>query len=58
MGDNLNPFGIEATIFNNVFGASNTITALQAARIEQISRATELSLGHVKVGHVEMALAA
>jgi hypothetical protein len=58
MGSALNPFGIEATIFNNVFGAGATITALQAARIEQISRATELSLGHVKVGHVEMALAA
>ena len=55
MGGDLNPFGIEATIFNNVFGASTTITNLQAARVESITRGVELELGHVKVGHVNMA---
>jgi hypothetical protein len=55
MGSDLNPFGIEATIFTSVFGASTTITNLQAARKEDISRATELGLGEVKVGHVNMA---
>ena len=58
MGSDLNPFGIEATIFNNVFGASTTITALQASRVEDISRGVELGFGHIKVGHVEMARAA
>jgi len=48
----INPFGVEAIIFQNVFGTSTTITTLQAARVEQISRATELGLGIVKVGHV------
>lgn len=39
----LNPFGIEATRFVAIFGGgSNTITALQAARVEMISRAEEL----------------
>ena len=51
----INPFGVEATIFQNVFGVSTTITSLQDARVEQISRATELGLGVVKVGHVEEA---
>ena len=55
MGSALNPFGIEATIFTSVFGASTTITNLQAARVEDISRGVELGLGHVKVGHVNMA---
>lgn len=36
-----------------VFGTGTTITNLNAARTEAISRATELGLGIVKPGHVE-----
>ena len=50
----INPFGVEATIFVAVFGAgSDTITALQAARVTTVSRATELGIGFVKLGHVQ-----
>jgi len=52
----VNPFGVEATLMVNVFGAgSATITSLSDMRTEDISRATELSLGAVKPGHVERA---
>ena len=44
----LNPFGIEATIFTSKFGGgSDTIVALAAARVESITRAQELG---VRVG--------
>lgn len=53
---NVNPFGIEATLFTTIFGGgSATITSLMAARTENISRATELELGNVKAGHVQRA---
>lgn len=51
----LNPFGIEATIFQNIFGASTTITNLQTARVVSISRWAELGLSSVKIGHIAMA---
>lgn len=52
----LNPFGIETAMFVSVFGiGSATISNLQAARIEAISRADELGLGRIKIGHVEEA---
>ena len=39
-----------------IFGtASETVTALSEARVEAISRATELGLPKVKIGHVQMA---
>ncbi len=42
---NLDPFGVEATIFTNVFGGgSTTISNLQAARVESITRAEELGV--------------
>ena len=45
MGE-INPFGLEATVFTNVFGAgSDTIIALAAARKEAISRAIEIGFG-------------
>lgn len=54
--DTLNPFGVEATLLVAVFGGgSATITALAAARKENISRAAELGLGFVSPGHVENA---
>ena len=43
IGD-LDPFGVEASVMQDIFGASQTITDLQAARVEQISRATEIGL--------------
>jgi hypothetical protein len=52
----VNPFGLEAAIFVDVFGGgSTTITALQAARVENISRATELGLANVREGTVNSA---
>ena len=36
-------------------GGSATITALQAARVESITRAQELELPFVREGHVEFA---
>lgn len=56
LGDNINPFGREAARFLAIFGGgSATIAALNAARKELISRATELGLSRVKVGHVQEA---
>lgn len=50
----INPFGFEATIFTDVFGGgSRTIAAFLAARVGSISRGQELSLGVVKLGHVQ-----
>ncbi len=52
MGE-VNPFGREAVRFTAIFGGgSTTITALKAARVESITRATELELGEVKSRHV------
>ena len=54
----INPHGVEATLFQNVFGASTTITALQALRVKLISQAAYLKLGGiVRVGHVQQARA-
>lgn len=54
----VNPFGVEATLMLNVFGGgSSTITALQAARIEAISRAVELGLGVIREGTIQQARA-
>ncbi len=53
----LNPFGVEKDILVDIFGSGSlTIEALQNARQENISRVTELSLGVVKEGHVELVL--
>lgn len=55
IGD-LNPFGLEATIFTSVFGGgSTTISDLQNIRIDDISRAAELGLGEVREGFVTTA---
>lgn len=49
----INPFGVEATIFSNVFGGgSSTISNLQTARVQSISRAEELGFGFIPVGEV------
>ncbi len=44
----INPFGVEATLFTDIFGGgSATITALAAVRKEAVSRGVELGLGFV-----------
>lgn len=51
--DSINPFGFSATVMIDIFGAgSDTISALQASRVEPISRAQELFERDVKVGQV------
>jgi hypothetical protein len=58
MGDGLDPFGNEATIFINVFGAgSNTIQSLADARVEDVSRGTEIGFGFVRATDVHKARA-
>lgn len=52
----VNPFGVEADIFIVIFGVpSASITALQAARKDDVSRAVELGLGTVTWANVELA---
>jgi len=55
----LNPFGLEADIFVDVFSDvdSPTITALQSAREIDISRGVQLRLGVVREGTVAQARA-
>ena len=55
--DSINPFSATNVAFVNwLFGAeSTTIATLNALRVEAISRAVELGLGTVKVGHVQTA---
>ncbi len=51
--DDLDPFGLGANIIKDIFGGgSATLTALQTARVESITRAVELELGQVKSRHV------
>ena len=54
----LDPFGVEADLIVDIFGGgSSTVTALQSARVETISRLVELGLQVVRVGHVQLARA-
>jgi len=49
----INPFGREATVFTSIFGGgSTTIGALAAARVESVSRGTELGVGVVGEGDI------
>ncbi len=49
----INPFGLEATLFTDIFGGGSvTIIALQAIRQEAVSRGVELGLGFV--GHADV----
>ena len=58
LGD-VNPFGVEARLMVSVFDAeeSPTIAALQVARKDPVSRATELGLGLIYPAHVTQARA-
>ncbi len=54
----VNPFGVEQTLMVGVFGGgSATITALKAARVNNVSRATELGFGAIRSGDVQRARA-
>ncbi len=54
----LNPFGVEATMFTSIFGGgSTTIATLASLRAQSISRAVELGLGVVSEGLVAEAKA-
>lgn len=54
----LDPWGVEAQIIVQLFGVgSETVTALQAARVETVSRAVELGLGFVRASDVMKARA-
>lgn len=52
----INPFGLEADLFVDLFGGgSGTIAALQAIRKEPISHGGELGIGVVRAGNVQEA---
>ena len=52
----LNPFGLEATLFTDIFGGgSTTITTLQADRKTDVSRMVELGIGVIGSNHIELA---
>lgn len=52
VGD-INPFGVEADLFVDIFGGgSTTITTLQALRLNNVSRGVELGIGNVREGNV------
>lgn len=54
--DDLDPFGIDATIFQDAMaGATLTLAALNTYRVEDISRAEELGLGTVTAANVDTA---
>lgn len=51
--DSHNPFGNSAQFVTDLFGGgSTTVTTLQDLRVDDVSRAVELGLGHVKPGNV------
>jgi len=50
----INPFGVEADVLIDAFGAgSATIIALAALRKDTVSRANELGIGKVREGNVK-----
>ncbi len=52
LGDPLDPFGREATRFVAIFGAgSDTITALKALRVDNISRLQQIGIGGTVTEH-------
>ena len=54
--DDLDPFGMGANVIKDLFsGGSATVAALAVARVDSVSRAAELGLGTVKIGHIQEA---
>jgi len=57
--DSIDPFAAANVQFvQNIFGAGATVSALLAARLEDVSRATELGLSRVREGTIIKARAA
>ena len=52
--DDLDLFGLDKEILIDIFGASTTGTALVTARVESISRATELKLPVIDTRYLRM----
>ena len=52
--DDLDLFGLDKEILIDIFGASTTGTNLVEARVESISRATELGLPEITNGYLRM----
>ncbi len=51
--DGLDPFGFAANVVKEIFGdGSATVLALASARVESISRAEELGIAGITIGHV------
>ncbi len=51
--DEINPFGLEADLFIDIFGGgSATITTLQSLRKDNISRGVELGIGNIREGNI------
>lgn len=51
---NINPFGIEADLFVDIFsGGSATITALQALRINNVTRGQKLKVGILSIVDID-----
>jgi antitoxin component HigA of HigAB toxin-antitoxin module len=52
--DDLDLFGLDKEILADIFGSSTTETNLLAARVESISRATELGLPEIDARYLRM----
>lgn len=53
LSDSVDPFGVAQSVFVSAFGGlSATITALAAARVETVSRASQLNISNVAEGDV------
>jgi len=51
--DDLDPFGLPANVIKDIFGpAATTTTNLATARVETVSRLTELKLGDPVLGNI------
>ncbi len=55
--DDLDPFGFAANVVKDILGASDTLTALIAARVEIVSAEIFYDLGNVRDGDVGAARA-
>ncbi len=56
--EDLDPFGMAANVIKDIFsGSSVTISNLQTARVESITRAQELGIDPAKAGEVQVARA-
>ena len=58
LADTVNPFdAMVVHVITSLFGAGATLAALNAARVELVSRASQIGAGKVRVAHVTNARA-